>query len=742
MHQGKYNQNHNTMEMSEEAMMALNIIEQTSANLFLTGKAGTGKTTFLKELRRLSPKRMVILAPTGIAAINAGGQTIHSFFQLPLSPYVPGAAFSNGDSNRKFKFSNIKRKIIRTLDLLVIDEISMVRSDLLDAVDDAMRRYRKSVKPFGGVQLLMIGDLHQLAPVTTESEEQLLRQYYDTSYFFSSKALQAAGYLTVELKKVYRQQDDRFLQLLNQIRSNHATLETLTELNRRYIPGFQPDKADGYIRLTTHNAPAQRINEEELAKLGSVAHTYDAHVEGDFPEMSYPTDYRLTLKEGAQVMFIKNDVNHRYYNGMIGEVSSLEDGHVFVRSRDTGETFAVGMERWDNSKYTLNKETMEIEEKVEGSFCQYPLRLAWAITVHKSQGLTFNHAIIDASHSFTHGQTYVALSRCKTLEGMVLSAPLSLSAIIKDETVEAFTSNLRAPSQETLFKLERIYIVHNIFELFDFTPLRQANELMMRTIAEFFSSKYQSVISEYQKAEIVYKNLVQVANKFKLQYSRILSETNAVDNDLLQERIHKAAVYFADKMDFFKKLINLGNVSTENKTAKKLLKERLKNYSEEIDLKAGLLTYYVAGNPFSTADYLKEKARLLLSEDVETEATGKKRSRPGFGEQKEKKEKIDTKKMSFDLYKSGMKVDDIAKSRGLAPSTVMSHLSHYVIEGELNIRDFISSIHEQTLRDFIASHPDASYSEIRAAVGESYSYGEISMVSGLMLKEASGEQGT
>ena len=731
---GKCHKNYEDMEMSEEAKMALNIIEQTSANLFLTGKAGTGKTTFLKELRRLSPKRMVILAPTGIAAINAGGQTIHSFFQLPLSPYVPGTAFSAGDNSRKFKFSNVKRKIIRTLDLLVIDEISMVRSDLLDAVDDALRRYRKSAQPFGGVQLLMIGDLHQLAPVTTGSEEQLLQQYYDTPYFFSSKALQAAGYLTVELKKVYRQQDTHFLQLLNQIRSNQATQETLAELNRRYIPGFQPGKADGYIRLTTHNAPAQRINEEELAKLGSKAYVYDAETEGDFPEMSYPTDYRLTLKEGAQVMFIKNDVNHRYYNGMIGEVTSLDNEHVTVRSKDTGETISLERERWDNSKYTLNKETMEIEEKVEGTFCQYPLRLAWAITIHKSQGLTFEHAIIDASHSFTHGQTYVALSRCKSLEGMVLSAPLSQAAIIKDETVDAFTGNLQTPSPETLSQLERIYVVHNISELFDLAPMRQANELMMRTIAEFFSSKYQSLIAEYQKAEIVFKNLVQVADKFKLQYSRILSETGTADNALLQERIHKAAAYFADKMDIFKKLVKLSNINTENKTAKKLLKERLQSYCEEIDLKSGLLTYYADGNPFSTAGYLKKKARLLLTDDPDADGPDKKRHRSGFREQKEKKERIDTKKVSFDLYKSGLKVEEIARQRALAPSTIMSHLSHYVIEGELGIRDFVSSSHEQKLREFISSHPDASYSEIRAAVGENYSYGEISMVAGIMLK--------
>ncbi len=722
--------------MSEEAQMALNIIERTSANLFLTGKAGTGKTTFLKELQRLSPKRMVVLAPTGIAAINAGGQTIHSFFQLPLSPYIPGTAFSSGDNNRKFKFSNVKRKIIRTLDLLVIDEISMVRSDLLDAIDDAMRRYRKSAKPFGGAQLLMIGDLHQLAPVTTEQEEPLLRQYYDTPYFFSSKALKAAGYLTVELQKVYRQQDGHFLNLLNQIRSNQATAETLAELNRRYIPNFQPPKADNYIRLTTHNFPAQQVNDQELAKLGSIAHTYDAHIEGDFPEMSYPTDFRLTLKEGAQVMFVKNDVNHRYYNGMIGEIVGLDNEHISVRSRDTGETIAVGMERWDNSKYTLNEESMEIEEKVEGSFSQYPLRLAWAITIHKSQGLTFEHAVIDASRSFTHGQTYVALSRCKSLEGIVLSAPLSASAIIKDETIESFTSQIQAPSTEAIAILERNYIIHNIDELFDFAPMQQCNELMMRTIAEFFASKYQDLIQEYQKTDIVFRSLLQVAAKFKVQYTRMLSATSTIDNAELQDRIHKGAAYFASKIGIFKSLVKTTDIKTENKTAKKLIKERLQNYTEEIALKSQLLAYYADNHPFCTGEYLKKKAQFLLSEDQTANGSAKTRNhREQKDRTEQKKEKIDTKKVSLDLYKGGMKPDDIAKARNLAPSTIMGHLAHYVIEGELGIRDFVSTAHENKLREFISSHPDTPFGEIRTALGESYTFSEIKIVAGLMEKE-------
>ena len=536
------------MEMNEESILAWNIIEKTSANLFLTGKAGTGKTTFLKRLKELSPKRMIVLAPTGIAAINAGGMTIHSFFQLPFSPYVPGTTFGSGEQKR-YQFSKLKRNIIRSIDLLVIDEISMVRSDLLDAIDSVLRQYRKRHDlPFGGVQLLMIGDLQQLAPVVTPQEEHLLGQHYDTPFFFSSNALKQVGYLTVELKKIYRQQDEQFISLLNQIRENKASEATLQALNQRYIPNFVPPKEGNYIRLTTHNAPAQYINEQQLAALPAQSFSFTADIEGDFPETSYPADFKLTLKPGAQVMFIKNDPQHRFYNGMIGEVIGVrtdEDGSkITVRSKDSGEEFDLEKMEWTNAKYTLNEKTKEIEETVEGKFIQYPLRLAWAITIHKSQGLTFEHAIIDASHSFTHGQTYVALSRCKTLEGMVLSEPLSRGAIISSQTVDAFSSQLTAPTQEQISSLELQYVIYCISELFDFYSIRASYEHLMRCLVEFFNGKYPRVVSEYQKLQVVLKSLIAVSDKFRVQYTGMLARNPDVRQAELQDRIHKGAMYF------------------------------------------------------------------------------------------------------------------------------------------------------------------------------------------------------
>ena len=600
------------MEMNEESILAWNIIEKTNANLFLTGKAGTGKTTFLKRLKELSPKRMIVLAPTGIAAINAGGMTIHSFFQLPFSPYVPGTTFGSGEQKR-YQFSKLKRNIIRSIDLLVIDEISMVRSDLLDAVDSVLRQYRKRHDlPFGGVQLLMIGDLQQLAPVVTPQEEHLLGQHYDTPFFFSSNTLKQVGYLTIELKKVYRQQDEQFISLLNQIRENKASEATLQALNQRYIPNFVPPKEGNYIRLTTHNAPAQYINEQQLAALPAQSFSFTADIEGDFPETSYPADFKLTLKPGAQVMFIKNDPQHRFYNGMIGEVIGVrtdEDGSkITVRSKDSGEEFDLEKMEWTNAKYTLNEKTKEIEETVEGKFMQYPLRLAWAITIHKSQGLTFEHAIIDASHSFTHGQTYVALSRCKTLEGMVLSQPLSRGAIISSQTVDAFTSQLAAPSQEQISSLELQYIIYCISELFDFYSIRASYEHLMRCLVEFFNGKYPRVVSEYQKLQVVLKSLIAVSDKFRVQYTGMLARNPDVRQAELQDRIHKGAMYFLDKIGILSDLIRKSNLDTDNKVARKQFEDRFSVFSEDVKLKERLLKYECSAE-FTVTDYLKKKAQ-------------------------------------------------------------------------------------------------------------------------------------
>lgn len=725
------------MEMNEESILAWNIIEKTSANLFLTGKAGTGKTTFLKRLKELSPKRMIVLAPTGIAAINAGGMTIHSFFQLPFSPYVPGTTFGSGEQKR-YQFSKLKRNIIRSIDLLVIDEISMVRSDLLDAIDSVLRQYRKRHDlPFGGVQLLMIGDLQQLAPVVTPQEEHLLGQHYDTPFFFSSNALKQVGYLTVELKKIYRQQDEQFISLLNQIRENKASEATLQALNQRYIPNFVPPKEGNYIRLTTHNAPAQYINEQQLAALPAQSFSFTADIEGDFPETSYPADFKLTLKPGAQVMFIKNDPQHRFYNGMIGEVIGVktdENGSkIIVRSKDSGEEFELEKMEWTNAKYTLNEKTKEIEETVEGKFMQYPLRLAWAITIHKSQGLTFEHAIIDASHSFTHGQTYVALSRCKTLEGMVLSEPLSRGAIISSQTVDAFSSQLTAPTQEQISSLELQYIIYCISELFDFYSIRASYEHLMRCLVEFFNGKYPRVVSEYLKLQVVLKSLIAVSDKFRVQYTGMLARNPDVRQAELQDRIHKGAMYFLDKIGILIDLIRKSNLDTDNKVARKQFEDRFSVFSEDVKLKERLLKYECSAE-FTVTDYLKKKAQfLLLDADASSDSGSGRKSRRQKKPNEPKVPKTPTREISYNLYKQGMTLEQIAAERGFVKDTIAGHLASYVKEGKIGLRALISSAHEKKIRDFMKAHPELEhFSEIKEALGAGIDYYEIKLVHDFM----------
>ena len=604
------------MENNPELQLAWQFIENTGTHLFLTGKAGTGKTTFLRRLKEQSPKRMVILAPTGIAAINAGGVTIHSFFQLSFAPFVPETTFNSSQTH--YRFSKEKRNIIRSMDLLVIDEISMVRADLLDAIDSALRRYRDREKPFGGVQLLMIGDLQQLAPVVKENEWEMLKNYYETPYFFASRALRETVYMTIELKTVYRQSDTFFLSLLNKIRENQADDEVLNELNRRYQPGFRPRKEEGYIRLTTHNYQAQKVNDNDLASLPGQTYSFRAEIDGTFPEYLYPADEVLTIKAGAQIMFLKNDPSSekRYYNGMIGEVAAVNDAGMIVRGKDNGDEFQLLPEEWGNYKYVLNEETKEITEEIEGTFRQYPIRLAWAITIHKSQGLTFERAIIDARNSFAHGQTYVALSRCKTLEGMVLESPLRREAIISDSTVDDFTKEVERnkPGNRQLHDMQKAYFFDLLSDLFNFYSLDQAYKRLLRLIDEDLYKLYPKQLAEYKElAPHIKEKIVEVSQRFRNQYTRLIngSDDYAADQGL-QERVRSGAGYFRKELEPVRALFEKTNMPLDNKELRKQLNERLQALDDALWIKESLLEAMM-GQPFTVTGYLKLKAKVTLS---------------------------------------------------------------------------------------------------------------------------------
>ena len=606
------------MDINQQAQLAWDIIENTNTNIFLTGKAGTGKTTFLRRLKEESSKRIVVVAPTGIAAINAEGVTIHSFFQLSFAPFIPDAQYKLKE--QQYRFSKQKIRVIQSIDTLVIDEISMVRADLLDAVDNVLRRFRKNNLPFGGVQMVMIGDLGQLAPVAKDDEWQMLSRYYDTPYFFSSLALKSTRYAIVELKTVYRQSDSHFVELLNRVRDNRADDSVLAALNSRYIPNFQPPVEEGYIRLTTHNFQAQQENDRQLALLPGKPYTYEASITGKYPEMLFPTEQTLTLKEGAQVMFVKNDssADKAFYNGMLGTVTEINDKNLFVRTKDTGMVIKVEPEQWENTRYEINERTNEITEEVEGTFTQLPVKPAWAITVHKSQGLTFDRAIIDVQRAFTHGQTYVALSRCRTLEGLVLSAPLPMSAIIRDGAVDDYVSRAaeHTPTEGQIDLLRRDYYLSVISELFDFRPLMDAFNRMLDLLMGHFRRSYPKLIIEYKaRLGIIKTQLYDVAERFKLQYNQIVISTASYQDDVhLQERLTKGAAYFARTISDIEMLVKNTDVKTDTPDVKKQVVELLTTLKELVMQKRALLNY-VKDEGFSLNEYQHQRAVVFMGKD-------------------------------------------------------------------------------------------------------------------------------
>lgn len=600
---------------NKELALAWRVVANTDTHIFLTGKAGTGKTTFLRELRKILPKRMVVVAPTGIAAINAQGTTIHSFFQLSFGPHIPG---TQRKKDKRYHFRKQKIRLLRSIDLVVIDEISMVRADVLDAIDEVLRQYRDYSKPFGGVQMLMIGDMQQLPPVAKDEEWRLLSPYYQTPYFFSSRVLQQTEFVTVELTHVYRQSDPLFLDLLNKVRTNTADERTLKLLNKRYIPGFRPPKEDGYIRLTTHNYQADNINKSELEALPSAVKTFKARVKGDFPESSFPTDGTLLLKIGAQVMFVKNDssVDKAYYNGMLGEVVEFENDVIRVLPHGGDTVLDIGHEQWENIRYSIDEKTKEVTEEVIGVFSQYPLKTAWAITVHKSQGLTFEKAIIDVHHSFAHGQTYVALSRCKTLEGMVLNTPVPRGAIINDTLVSDFTNDPthRQPDEEKLQMMQRHYMLSLVEGLFDFSVMRFAFSDTVRCLREYFYNSHPKTYSAWMEASDRMKSIEDVARRFHLQYSNIIMTVpECNDNALLQERLRKGAEYFSQEIVFVGSLLVKTSLPTENKQARERINNLLQAMQETYKQKTKLLLY-VAKEGFVVQDYLKKKAKIMLEQ--------------------------------------------------------------------------------------------------------------------------------
>ncbi|MBR6604496.1 MAG: AAA family ATPase [Prevotella sp.] len=619
--------------VNEQLELAWQFVERTGVNVFLTGKAGTGKTTFLRRLKERSPKRMIVVAPTGVAAINAGGVTIHSFFQFPLAPYVPGSSFNTKDE--RFRFSKEKKRIIRTLDLLVIDEISMVRADLLDQIDAVLRLHKDRNRPFGGVQLLMIGDLSQLAPVARESDWTLLREYYTTPYFFGSKALQQTKHVTIELQHVYRQTDTTFVDILNEVRENRLTANGLAMLNSRYCKEEKVLNSEGVIRLTTHNLTANNYNEQRMDSLKGKRYTYEAEITGTFPESSYPAEKTLELKNGCQVMFLKNDTQGaRYYNGKLGIITSLDDEHIKVRGLDDDTEVEVTPDVWTNARYVIDKESKEIREEIDGEFRQYPLRLAWAITVHKSQGLTFDRAVIDVNAAFAAGQVYVALSRLRSLEGLLLTAPLSPAAVKTDVAVTQYMNTELAQAQHTATHLndfERSYYLEMLSELFSFKSLGADMQRILRLLTEHFYKIYPTLLDSYKEKDNQFaREIGGVAATFNTQYTQLVNQSGDYAKDkLLAERISKGATYFANKLDeIVKPLIESTQIDSDNKDTKEKTDEAVYNLQQSFALKRYLLGRIIEKG-FNVSAYLKDKAIGVLQAEQKEKREARKTKAEG-----------------------------------------------------------------------------------------------------------------
>ncbi len=752
------------------AEIAAKFINQTNKPVFLTGKAGTGKTTFLRHIIEHTHKNAIIVAPTGIAAINAGGVTIHSQFGVPFGLFIPDSSFKIDNTQVKIntpytmvKHLNMrdqKRKLLQELELLIIDEVSMLRADLLDTIDFVLKSIRRQQhKPFGGVQVLFIGDLMQLPPVVKEEEWNVLRGYYNSIYFFDAQVLKNEKPVYIELDKIYRQSDTTFIDLLNNLRNNRVTQANIDLLNTYYKPDFDITSALNTITLTTHNNKADTLNRSALQELKGKSYFFNARIEGEFNEYAYPVESALELKLGAQIMFIKNDVSgkQQYFNGKIGMVSSLTDKDIEIDFRDGTKPFPLEMHQWKNIKYELNEVTNEIDEKEVGEFIQYPIKLAWAITVHKSQGLTFEKAILDINRAFAPGQVYVALSRLKSLTGLVLTSPIQFNAISQDKALTEYAGN--KPKQEEvkqLIDLEtssflRAYLLKAYDLVWLYTSLKHHADSYVMAENKSTKQKYQDWAQELlTKLEPLKLN----ADKFSNQLHFIFENKEPGYLETVNTRHTAAKNYFYPVLKELSKSVLLHI---------ELIKEekQIKLYLEELLGLEGLLFKHlqqldkvttVLDNILNNIEFSKQQLKLNTNQNerlelvrqtiaiTEKAAFEEKRSKPSIKKAAVKKEKKtkepgalkepkkvkpDTKELTFELYKAGKTLFEIAADRGMAITTIENHLAHYVSLGMVPVTQFVAKEKFDKIIESVKKHGIEFSNPIKQELGEEYTYSEI-----------------
>ncbi|PID76082.1 MAG: helicase [Deltaproteobacteria bacterium] len=819
------------LPINPELQLASSFVRDTGCNIFLTGKAGTGKTSFLLQIKKDSGKRTVVTAPTGVAAINAGGVTLHSFFQIPFGPFLPEVKRTT-----RLRFNKTKIHLIKGIDLLIIDEISMVRADMLDAVDAVLRRYRDPDKAFGGVQVLLIGDLYQLAPVVKQDEWQLLKAYYKSPYFFASKVLAETELVCIELRHIYRQSDRHFINLLEEVRDNKVSQTTLDQLNARYENGLVSRDNEGYITLCTHNQHADQLNAKRLTRLPGKGHFFEARVDGDFPEQAYPAPLHLELKEGAQVMFLRNDISpeKRYFNGKIGVITRITANKVYVQGDEDPNEIEVEQATWENVSYVLDQESMEIKEEITGSFSQYPLKPAWAITIHKSQGLTFDRAIIDAQSSFAHGQVYVALSRCRSLEGMILASPLTRQAIKTDPAVQAFSrkAHYNPPTERQLNLARASYQQELMLDCFDFQRLHSYASRLLSLLQYNPGAVTEKKIEDPAGLKAVLtEEIYAVGNRFRSQLQGLFEAQKLPAGDPhILDRLTKASAYFTSRIR--ERIIDnhlTAGIETDNKETEKASKKLLTGLAEELAAKLAGLQHCAHG--FASAEYLKTVTRAVLevtekrgktarpthktvdlehaglyeelkdwrrqkadSEDLKPfqvmhlkaivqialklpDSITALRQIKGIGEKiaarygaevigmvrayrkdkglantalpaalrfaAEKEEaprpaKTESKTYSLQLFEKGLSVEEIAQRRDLKPGTIEVHLAHYVARGDLDIHRLVPRERCQQIREALRNRQPKGLREIKEALDETFSYGEIRLV--LASVEQEGQQ--
>lgn len=715
---------------------AVSFVNHTNQHLFLTGKAGTGKTTFLKHIKANSHKRMAVIAPTGVAAINAGGSTIHSFFFLPFGTYIPTTktVWGGGNTNvynkhqlfEKAKLSQVKRDIIKGLDTLIIDEISMVRADVLDAIDALLRMVRRKPEtPFGGIQMVFIGDMFQLPPVVKDEDWEHLKEVYSSPYFFDSLVMKEAEPVYIELKKIYRQSDQQFISILNRIRDNEIEAEDLDVLNEHYDPYFIPDAQTGFITLTTHNAKADEINQNALEQLYSEPVIFEAKITGEFPPQAFPVEDKLVLKEGAQIMFIKNDKGEerRFYNGKIGTITALDGPNkkITVQFPNEDKDLVLEPEEWKNLRYDFDKEADEIKEVELGTFSQYPLRLAWAVTIHKSQGLTFEKAIVDAGQSFAPGQVYVALSRLTSLKGLVLKSRITANSIYTDPRIIEFSKsesdvdaldNMLQLSQQ-IFIEESVATAFNCMELYDLW-LHFTKDLAMAGFPD------KELAAQFALAQLEQLQLVdKTAHKFEYTLKSIVNSTDPQRYQLLNERVQAGAVWF---LNIIKPIITATEAHIKEFKVKNKTKKYIKSVQALWQATEKKKIQIEQAAAVSMGLSAKVKLQVVIEEVNKMFAPV---PSPTLEEQEEKQSLTPSKDISLALFKEGKTPEKIAEIRGLTVDTVYNHLSMAVGSGALQASALIDKAKLNIIIDEIQSHPDAGLTQLKESLGAQYSYTEI-----------------